>query len=639
MNQCQNKMGILPIPRLLIQMGAPMMLSMLVQALYNVVDTLFVSHMSDTAAISQIGDKAVTALTLAFPVQMLIMALCVGTGVGVNAVVSRSLGQKNREKAALVAGNSILLSLIYYVAVFIFGLFLARKFLQTQTSDPDVLKMGIDYLQTVTVFSFGSIFYMCFEKLLQATGKTTGAMLGQLVGSVANIVLDPILIFGYWGAPALGVKGAAIATVLGQCLSLAVVLSLHITKNNEICKGTCYLKPSLSILGQIYAVGAPAILMQALTSVMTYGMNLILGTISTSAITAYGVYYKLQNFVFMPAFGLNNASIPIVSYNYGAKQMPRVKQAIFYGLALAGCILGAGIVILQVFATPLVQCFSISDESVALCIRALRIITCGFLFAGCNIILQGICQALGNGIYSLIISMLRMIVITLPLAWLLSMTEAAAQIVWVALPCAELCAMLAAVFLSVRLYKNKVAALSQTEKNEVETIEAILSRQSVREFSEKEISESDLQAILSAGMSGPSCVNARDWSFLVVRNHDMLCQMADANGAPAAPLKKAAAGILVCGDLERAFPPAKEYWVIDGAIALQNMTLAAHALGIGSVCLGTWPQMDRVQCQQKLFSLPETIIPHSILALGYPAKAAAPVPNRYEADRVHFEKW
>jgi multidrug efflux pump len=456
-----NKMGSKPVPKLLMSMALPMMLSMIVQALYNVVDSLFVSYIPDTAGIVNAGDKAVNALTLAFPIQMLILALCIGTGVGVNASLSKSLGEGDREKASRIAGNAVFLSCCYYVAVLIFGLFGAKAYLESQTSDPVVLEFGISYLSIVTIYSFGSIGYMCFEKLLQATGKSTAAMIGQMSGAITNIILDPIFIFGYFGLPAMGVEGAAIATVIGQCVSFTAAITLHFRQNKEITNRLPMLKPKREIIFHIYRVGGPAIVMQSLTSVMTYGMNLILGGVSDMAVTAYGVYFKLQNFIFMPSYGLNNASIPIISYNYGAKQKRRIREAIKYGLIVAAVIMLIGTALLQCFARPIVGLFSISSETADLCVTALRIITWGLLFAGGNIVLQGVCQALGNGVYSLLISLTRMVIVVLPLGWLLSTLSNAATMVWLAFPAAELSACVVAVFLTMHIYRKRVKDMGE----------------------------------------------------------------------------------------------------------------------------------------------------------------------------------
>ena len=456
----ENRMGTVPIPKLMISMGAPMMLSMFVQALYNIVDSLYVSHIPDTAAIVNAGDRAVAALTLAFPIQMLITSLCVGTGVGVNAALSRSLGQGNRQRASHIAGNAVVLSLLYYLIIAAFGLFATEAFIRSQTDNPVTYAFGCSYLRIVTVFSLGMTLFLCFEKLLQSTGQTTCAMIGQLVGSVTNIILDPILIFGWLGLPAMGVAGAAIATVAGQFVSSIATIILHIRKNKELDKRLSMLRPNAAIIGRIYAVGAPAIAMQALGSVMSYGMNLILSSISEAAITAYGIFFKLQSFIFMPSFGLNNASVPIIAYNYGARRKKRIRDAIFIGIAICCSIMVVGVLILQLFCRHVVGLFAVSDAVAQLSVTALRIITCGFLFAGANIILSGACQALGNGVYSLLISILRMIVIVLPVAWLLSRLSNAEKLVWLAFPISEFVALIASIILAAQLYRSRTKAMA-----------------------------------------------------------------------------------------------------------------------------------------------------------------------------------
>ena len=459
----ENRMGTVPIPKLMISMGAPMMLSMFVQALYNIVDSLYVSHIPDTAGIVNAGDKAVAALTLAFPIQMLITSLCVGTGVGVNAALSRSLGQGNRERASRIAGNAVVLSVLYYLLIAAFGLFATGAYIRTQTDNPITFAFGCSYLRIVTIFSLGMTLYLCFEKLLQATGQTTSAMIGQLVGSITNIILDPILIFGWMGLPAMGVAGAAIATVAGQFVSCIATIILHLRKNKELDKRVSMLRPDARIIGRIYAVGAPAIAMQALGSAMSYGMNLILGSISEAAITAYGIFFKLQSFIFMPAFGLNNASVPIIAYNYGAQRKKRIREAVFNGIWICCSIMAVGILILQLFCRNVVGWFAVSDEVARLSVTALRLITCGFLFAGANIILSGACQALGNGVYSLLISILRMIVVVLPVAWLLSRLANAERLVWLAFPISEFVALIASVILAIQLYRSRTKTMDPME--------------------------------------------------------------------------------------------------------------------------------------------------------------------------------
>lgn len=393
----QNKMGIMPIPKLLLNMGLPMMISMLGQALYNVVDTFFVSHMPDTAGIEDIGDKAINALTLAYPVQMLIIAFGVGTGVGINALLSRTLGEGNKEKAGKIAGNAITVSLIYFAVTALFG----------------------------------------------------------ILGAKSNIIFDPIMIYGLLGCPVLGVAGAAWATVIGQFVSLIVIIVFLIRDDKEIRLGLRFLLLEKNIVKNIFSIGLPAIIMQILVPVMSYVMNLILGTISVSAVTAYGVYYKLQNFIFMPAYGLNNASIPIISFNYGAQMKKRISDAVRYGLYYVTAIMLLGFLLLQIFAKQIVGVFSIADESAQLCILSLHIITCGFFFAGINIILQGVCQAMGKGTYSLIISLLRFLIVALPLAYIFSLLQSGSTYVWAALPIAEGIACIAAVILSKKACRSQ----------------------------------------------------------------------------------------------------------------------------------------------------------------------------------------
>ena len=452
--QSGNKMADMPIKSLLLNMGTPMMISMLGQALYNVVDTFFVSHIPDTPQIADMGDKAINALTLAFPVQMLIMALGVGTGVGINAMVAKNLGRGDREQASRTAGNAIFVTLCYFLLIFLFGLTCAGSFIHSQTTNPVIAEMGTTYLRIITVFSLGTLGYMCLEKIVMGTARTTVTMICQLAGAITNIILDPIMIYGLLGCPAMGVAGAAWATVIGQFVSLVVIGVVYFKKGIGIDSGIQYLRPEKQALGSIYAIGFPAIVMQILTPIMSYTLNLILGAISVSAVTAYGVYYKLQNFIFMPGYGLNNASIPIISYNFGAKKKDRVSQAIRYGLLYISVIMLMGICLLQLFAHQIVGIFSVTEESNQLCVLALRLITCGFLFAGANIILQGVCQALGKGGYSLVISLLRFVVLALPLAWVLSISENAANIVWISLPIAEAGACVAAILLTKRAYQK-----------------------------------------------------------------------------------------------------------------------------------------------------------------------------------------
>ena len=309
-----NKMGTMPISRVMLRMGIPMIVSMVLQACYNIVDSMFVARIPDADGIVHLGEYAMNALTLAFPVQMLIVAFGIGTGVGVNALLSNCLGQNDREKVAKVAGNGVTLGIVIYILFFLFGLFGVEFYLGTQTTDPIVLDMATTYLKICTVFSFGMVLFSIYEKLLQSTGKTIYSTIAQLSGAITNIILDPIMIFGYFGLPEMGVAGAAYATVIGQVVSLLLAMFFHYFKNTEVVFGWCYFKPEGRIIKGIYRIGLPAIVMQALMSFMTYGVNIIFGAISTAAVTAYGIFYKIQQFVFFAGFGLRDAITPIVGF-------------------------------------------------------------------------------------------------------------------------------------------------------------------------------------------------------------------------------------------------------------------------------------------------------------------------------------
>lgn len=448
-----NKMGAEPIPKVMLNMGIPMILSMVLQACYNIVDSMFVAKIPDSNGIVQAGEYAVNALTLAFPVQMLIVAFGIGTGVGVNALLSKSLGERNTEKVARIAGNGVFLGIMIYVIFFLFGFVGIRSYLKSQTTDATVLAMGNTYLSICTLLSFGMILFSIYEKLLQSTGKTIFSTSAQVAGAITNIVLDPILIFGYLGFPALGIAGAAYATVIGQMVSLILAMIFHYKKNHEVKSGILYLKPQSSIIREIYNIGLPAIIMQALMSTMTYGVNIIFGTVSMAAVTAYGIFYKIQQFVFFAGFGLRDAITPIVSFNYGMGNKTRVKEGIRYGIIYVTIIMVIGTILLEVFAGQLVTLFQLSDETAVLCVLAIRIIAVGFLFAGGNIALQGVFQALGCGISSLIISLLRLLIIVLPLAWLLSLLPNALDIMWVAFPVSEAIACIIAIGLMYRANK------------------------------------------------------------------------------------------------------------------------------------------------------------------------------------------
>ncbi len=449
-----NKMGTEPVPKIMLTMGVPIILSMVLQACYNIVDSMFVARIPDSDGIVHMGEYAVNALTLAFPVQMLIVAFGIGTGVGVNALLAKSLGQDDRQKVARVAGNGLTLAMIIFICFFLFGLFGINIYLKSQTSDPVILSMGKTYLRICTLLSFGIVLFSIYEKLLQSTGKTVYSTIAQIAGAVANIILDPIFIFGYFGLPAMGIAGAAYATVIGQMVSMLIAMILHYRKNKEVPSGWQYLKPSGRIVKEIYTIGLPAIIMQALMSFMTYGVNIIFGHVSVATVTAYGIFYKIQQFVFFAGFGLRDAITPIVSFNYGMGNKKRVKEGVKYGILYTEIIMLLGIVLLEIFAEPLASLFGLSDETAYLCVLAIRIISAGFLFAGGNIALQGVFQALGCGISSLVVSLLRLCVVVLPLAWLFTTFANAAFLIWFAFPIAELVALLVAAVLMGRANKR-----------------------------------------------------------------------------------------------------------------------------------------------------------------------------------------
>lgn len=406
-----NKLGTMKVNRLMLSMGIPMILSMMLQALYNIVDSAFVSNMPGN------GEMALNALTLAFPVQMLMVAIGIGTGVGTNALLSKSIGQGNYEKASKVAGNSMFLGIVIYLLFLLFGLFGADAYAATQTTNPEIKEMVVTYLRICCNASMGIVFFSIVEKLLQATGHSAYSTIAQITGAVVNVILDPILIYGWFGLPAMGVSGAAYATVIGQIASALLGLIFHLKQNREISNGLQYMKPDFSIIKSIYSIGLPAIIAQALMSIMTYGMNIILGGISESAVTAYGLYYKIQQFILFAAFGLRDAITPIVSFNHGMRSRQRVKEGIKYGLIYTVIIMLIGLLIIEVFAVPFSALFGLSGETQNICISAMRIISLSFIFAGINIAYQGIFQALNAGLESLIISILRQFLFVLPVAY------------------------------------------------------------------------------------------------------------------------------------------------------------------------------------------------------------------------------
>lgn len=452
-----NKMGTVPVKKLILSMGIPMIVSMVFQAVYNIVDSAFVSNMKSD------GEAALNALTLAFPVQMLMIAFSIGTGVGANALLSKSLGQRENEKVNKTAGNSVFLGMIMFAAFVIFGIFGTEPYIKSQTSDPEIIQMAVSYLRICCILSIGSVFFAIYEKLLQSTGRSIFSTIAQIGGALTNIVLDPIMIYGLFGCPKLGVKGAAYATVIGQCVSFVMALIFHLKFNKEISNNFKYLYPSAEIIKEIYSIGLPAIIAQALMSVMTYGMNIILGSISTSMVTAYGLYYKIQQFILFAAFGLRDAITPVISFNYGMKSKSRIKAGIKYEMIYAFVIMIAGLVLLEIFAVLLSDIFGLSGETRQMCIYAIRIISISFIFAGANIAFQGIFQALDSGIESLVVSICRQFLFILPVAWIFSYIiihfSGSSWLVWITFPIAEIVSAFIACTLMKRTYKNKISIL------------------------------------------------------------------------------------------------------------------------------------------------------------------------------------
>ena len=396
--QEENKMGVMPVNRLLITMSVPMMISMLVQALYNIVDSMFVA---------QLNENALTAVSLAFPIQNLMISVGVGTGVGINALLSRSLGEKEYERANKTANHGILLALLSYGVFAVAGLLGSGFFMEVQTSDPQIVAYGTSYLRICTIMSFGMFLQITFERLLQSTGKTIYTMWTQMLGAIINIILDPIMIFGLFGFPRMEVAGAALATVLGQIIASIVAFMVNRKKNRELhltFRGFCV---SREIIRSIYAVGVPSIVMSSISSVMTFGMNKILISFSPTATAVFGVYFKLQSFVFMPVFGLNNGMVPIVAFNYGARKKERIKRTVFLASCYATGIMLLGLAIFQFFPAQLLAIFNASENMVHIGTLALRLISLSFVFAGFNIVSSSLFQALAHGMLSLWMSLVR----------------------------------------------------------------------------------------------------------------------------------------------------------------------------------------------------------------------------------------
>ncbi len=449
-NRQENKMGVMPVKKLIITMSLPMMASMLVQALYNIVDSIFVARLSE---------EALTSVTLAFPLQNMMIAVASGTGVGVNALLSKALGEKKFERSDKAANMAILLSFCNYILFLLISLLVAGPFIYSQTQDPVVAGEGITYLKIVTGLSMGLMCQVMFERLLQSTGRTVYSMISQMTGAIINIILDPIMIFGYFGMPAFGVAGAAYATVIGQSAAALIGLILNIRYNSDIRFSLkSVMSPDRRIIGHIYQVGVPSILMMSIGSLMTYLMNRILITFSNTATAVFGVYFKLQSFFFMPVFGLNNGLIPVLAYNYGARKKDRIDEALKFSMILAVSIMLIGTLLFHLMPEKLLELFNAQEDMIEIGVPALRIISLNFPIAATCIVMGSIFQAFSRSIYSLIVSIARQIIVLIPVAWLLSRTGVVTN-VWWAFPIAEIVSLILSVFYFRKLYGEVVGPM------------------------------------------------------------------------------------------------------------------------------------------------------------------------------------
>ena len=446
-----NKMGTMPVKRLLVTMSLPMIISMLVQALYNIVDSVFVS---------MINQAALTAVSMAFPIQNLLIAVSAGTCVGVNALLSRSLGERNAKNANLAAVNGLFLAFVSFLFFALFGIFGARFFFESQTDNPVIIEYGIQYLQIVCIFSFGLFGEMMFERILQSTGQTFYCMITQGTGAIINIILDPILIFGLLGVPAMGIRGAAAATVFGQIVAMVLAAMLNHAKNKDVRISFKGFSPHKRTISIIYQVGVPSIIMQSISSVMTFGLNKILISFSETAVAVFGVYFKLQSFIFMPIFGLNNGMIPIIAYNYGARNKKRIMETVRLSIGIAVGIMLIGLAVFQLMTPQLLMLFQADADMLSIGVPALRIISLSFLFAGYCIIVGSVFQAMGNGVYSLIISVARQLVCILPLAYFFAQVFGL-HAVWYSIPLAEITSVVLSSILFRKIYVEKIKPLGE----------------------------------------------------------------------------------------------------------------------------------------------------------------------------------
>lgn len=448
--QAENKMGVMPVGRLLTTMSVPMMISMLVQALYNIVDSMFVARVSE---------NALTALSMAFPIQNLMIAVATGLGVGLNAVLSRALGAKDEKNVARAASSGLLLMLISTVIFMLGGMTIVRLFFEAQTDITEIIEYGVSYTRIVMIGCLGLFFQILFERMLQSTGRTVMTMISQGLGAIINIILDPIMIFGLLGMPKMGVAGAALATIIGQWVAAVVGLFMNLRLNPEVPLGPRHFQIHGSTLRRILAIGIPSVIMQSIGSVMTFCMNQILIAFSSTAVAVFGVYFKLQSFIFMPVFGLNNGTVPIIAYNYGARKPDRMRLTIKYGVSAAVVIMAVGTLIFHLFSNQLLMIFDASSEMIRIGVPALRIISLSFPIAGFCIGWSSVFQALGYSIYSMITSLVRQLFVLIPCAFLIGKLTGNVTMVWWAFAVAELFSLLLTIFYYRRVNRNVIQAL------------------------------------------------------------------------------------------------------------------------------------------------------------------------------------
>lgn len=453
----ENKMGVMPVRRLLTTMSVPLMVSMLLQAMYNIVDSIFVARVSD---------QAFAALSYAFPIQTLMIAVAVGTGIGLNTLLSRRLGQHRYEEANRVAVNGIFVYLMSWIVFAVLGLLFARPFFELCSPDPEVVEAGTVFLTICSVFSLGMFLQFAAERLMQATGNTVYQMMIQGLGAAINIALDPLFIYGLFGLPAMGVAGAAVATVTGQTIAMVMGMALNIRKNKEVTLRLRGFRPDWGIIREIYRVGLPSIVIQSMVSLMTLSLNLILTAYSGTLVLVLGIYFKLQSFVFMPIFGITGSLIPIVGFNYGARRPKRILETVRFALKLSAAIMLGGMLLIQLFPVPLLRLFNASPATMAAGISALRIISSSFLFCGVFFVLTAALQALGRGVLSMAMSIVRQMGLLVPAAWLIA-RFVSPYLTWAAFPLAETVTAAASALVFRRVYREWVAVLEQPAEERV----------------------------------------------------------------------------------------------------------------------------------------------------------------------------